>query len=126
MKQIISAIAILLLTACASQAPEQQPKPEAVLDKLWVYSDTGAKQCQPESGMTVAESADILLLHGVDVSASKIGQHSQMAVIAMCGGPTLGIYLHQIANDHLADAKALGFNPITDLESEDGAGYTLQ
>lgn len=126
MKQTISAIAILLLTACASQAPEHTPTPEAVLDKLWVYSDTGAKQCQPESGMTVAESADILLLHGVDVSASMTGQYSQMAAIAMCGGPTLGIYLHQIANNHLADAKALGFIPITDLESEDGAGYTLQ
>ncbi|CAH0990069.1 hypothetical protein SIN8267_00152 [Sinobacterium norvegicum] len=126
MNKIITVMAVLMLTACANNPPEQHPDPDAVLDKLWVYSDTGALQCEPDSGMSIDESADILNSHGVEVSDSKTGQKSQMAVIAMCGGPTLDIYLHQVASDNLEDAKSLGFDPITDLESEDGAGYTLQ
>ncbi|ROS00109.1 hypothetical protein EDC56_2745 [Sinobacterium caligoides] len=129
LKRILGGAGVALMAGC-SQTYMAGPTPHdtiAVTDTpTWVYSSTGARQCEPGSGISLLDSADQLREHNITVNSSKRGHLTGMFVIALCGAPTLDIYLHEIDTGQLSSAEALGFKAVNELESEDGAAYKLE
>ena len=98
--------------------------PELSVGEALVYIGNGAKQCEND-GMSISESANLLINHGVDVISSHCGLIAGMAVLAVCGGPTLEINLHVINARKISDAQEEGFNLVSKLEEQRGVGYQV-
>lgn len=82
-----------------------------------VYKNDGTRQCEP-GGTTLAQSRGELTGAGVEVFDSHCGAMTGMAVMAVCGGPTLGVHLHEINASDMAQAERLGFAGTQELIDE--------
>lgn len=106
------ALFTLLLAAagCASQS-------------AMVYKSDGVKQCEG-GGNSLVQSKDELTEAGVEVFNSQCGALTGRAVMAVCGGPTLGIHLHEINAGDLQLAERLGYADTQSLVGQgQGTGF---
>ncbi len=115
MKKIFFAAATLVLTACASTTAQES---------TLVYINTGAIQCESD-GKTGTETAQMLAEQGIEVNNTQCGHLSNIAVLAMCGGITTNINVHEIAAADLEKALSLGFEDVATLKQEDNLGYDV-
>lgn len=115
------AMITLVLTGCGSEAEE----PIILEGNELVYKENVAIQCQ-EGRISTEQTAKMLTDKGIDVVSSHCGEHTGVAVLAVCGAGTLHINLHQIANSSVADAVELGFGPVSELKNEEGRGYIFE
>ncbi len=114
-----AALALLLVavSGCKATAPPAM---------TWVVGSTHERQCENFSGISLNQSRDALLEAGVEIASSVCGKQTGIAVPAVCGGPKLDIYLHQIATDDLDKATAVNFSPASTLRRPDGTiGYRV-
>lgn len=88
-------------------------KPEAVA----VYRATGEIACEPNTGISLQQSAqmltspaEIISAKPVMVESSYCGYLSNIARPAVCGIPTDKVHVHLIAQDQVATAQKLGFS----------------
>ena len=103
---------ILLTTACTTQTTH-------------IYKPDGNKQCQPATS-TLANSTTQLTSAGIEVLTSNCATHTGMAVMTVCGAPTLGIHLHEINASDIQKAKDLGYEEANNLiNHEQGTGYEI-
>lgn len=101
---------ILLTTACTTQTTH-------------IYKPDGNKQCEPATA-TLANSTNQLTNAGIKVLTSTCATQTGMAVITVCGAPTLGIHLHEIKTSDVPQAKRLGYEEAHNLvNKERGTGY---
>lgn len=108
-------IGILLLAACDQGS--SQP------DTVRVYAD-GALQCEPRP--TLESNAQVLIGSGIDVLWSSCGVKTGVAVVTVCGAPSLEIFVHEIRNANLQDAEGLGYRQVETLvDAAAGTGYEL-
>lgn len=105
MKNLVLFTLLLAAAGCASQS-------------AMVYKSDGVKQCEG-GGTSLVQSKSELTDAGVEVFDSQCGALTGMAVMAVCGGPTLSIHVHEINARHLQRAERLGF---TDTHSLIGEG----
>src|SRR5690606_34020068 len=96
---------VLLTTACTTQTTH-------------VYKPAGNKQCEPAT-TSLADSTDQLTNAGIKAITSNCAIQTGMAVITVCGAPTLGIHLHEIAASDAQKAKELGYEEASSLLNED-------
>lgn len=113
MKKLLLASATILLSACVTTVPQKS---------VWVYINSGAIQCESK-GKTGTETALLLKSENIAVAKTECGHLVNVAVIAMCGGPTSNINVHHISNADLEKAQALGFENVTTLKQQDNPGY---
>ena len=66
---------------------------------------------------------DLLTDNNIEVSRTQCGQQTDVMSASVCGGTTPDINLHDIPEDALVTAKALGFKEISALQTQNGAGY---
>ena len=116
MEKLLSVgIVTMFLGACANTASEQN---------VSVYINNGAIQCESD-GKTGTETAMLLTAQGIEVSQNQCGHLSNIAVVAMCGGPATNINVHQIRESDLAKAQALGFENVETLKQDNHKGYDV-
>ena len=90
-----------------------------------IYKTDGNKQCQSATS-TLASSTNQLTAAGIEVLSSHCATQTGMAVITVCGAPTLGIHLHEIKISDLQKAKDLGYENANNLANEDqDTGYEI-
>lgn len=90
-----------------------------------VYKPDGTKQCEPAT-TSLANSTNQLATAGINVRTSACAIRTGMAVMAVCGAPTLGIHLHEIQASDVQKAKALGYEEASNLVNPDnGTGYEV-
>ena len=112
MKNLVLFTLLVAATGCASQSAT-------------VYKSDGVKQCEG-GGTSLVQSKNELTEAGVDVLDSQCGALTGIAVMAVCGGPSLGIHLHDINARHLQRAERLGFAPTQNLLDEgQGTGFEI-
>lgn len=88
-----------------------------------VYKPDGTKQCEPAT-TSLANSTNQLTTAGVNVLTSSCATQTGMAVMAVCGAPTLGIHLHEIQANDVQKAKSLGYEEASNLTNQNsGTGY---
>ena len=103
---------ILLTTACTTQTTH-------------IYKPDGNKQCQPATS-TLASSTNQLTSASIEVITSHCATQTGMAVMTVCGAPTLGIHLHEINASDIQNAKDLGYEEANNLINEEqGTGYEI-
>lgn len=91
-----------------------------------VYQDKGALQCEPESGLIVADSAAKLTEARVDVVDSYCGYKTGVMYPAACGMGTPDILIHRIAEADLSMAQQAGFSLVDALIlPEQGISYEM-
>ena len=113
MKIPLLTAAILLATACTTPPPT----------KTHIYKPDGNKQCEPATS-SLADSTRQLTNAGIEVHSSHCATQTGMAVITVCGAPTLGIHLHEIKAIDVPKAKRLGYEETNNLVNKDrGTGY---
>ena len=106
----LTALILLTTTACTTQTTH-------------IYKPDGNKQCEPATA-TLANSTNQLTNAGIKVLTSTCATQTGMAVITVCGAPTLGIHLHEINASDVQQAKALGYEEANNLiNKEHGTGY---
>ncbi len=95
-------------------------KPEAVA----VYRATGEIACEPNTGISLQQSAQMLTSPAeimgakpVVVESSYCGYLSNIARPAVCGIPTDKVYVHMIPQDQVAAALVLGFSRANETEA---------
>ena len=104
------AAALVLTTACTTQTTH-------------IYKPDGTKQCEPAT-TSLANSTNQLTTAGINVLTSTCATQTGMAVMAVCGAPTLGIHLHEIQASDVQKAKTLGYEEASNLINRDnGTGY---
>ncbi len=89
-----------------------------------VYIDDGAIQCE-SNGLSVEQTAQILIDGGIAVTSSYCGYLSGIAVAAQCGLGDININLHKINIQNISDAKKLGFESVVSLRNGDDIGYVI-
>jgi len=109
-------LSVVLLSACVSTTENNTTS---------VYINNGAIQCE-STGKRAAETADLLKVHQVDVLDTQCANLTDVAVIAMCGGPTTQVHIHRIASNQLDMALALGFESLSTLKQGDNLGYRVK
>ena len=103
---------VLLTTACTTQTTH-------------IYKPDGTKQCEPAT-TTLTESSNQLTNAGIKVLTSNCATQTGMAVMTVCGAPTLGIHLHEINVRDTQKAKDLGYEDANNLiNHERGTGYEI-
>ena len=116
MKKILLIVSsALILSACANIVPSET---------VVVYINSGAIQCESD-GKTGAETALLLSNKNISVTKTECGYIANIAVIAMCGGPTTDINVHTIPVSDLEKALALGFENVETLKQKDHIGYDV-
>lgn len=104
--------ALLITTACTTQTTH-------------IYQSAHNKQCEPPT-TTLSDSTNQLTTAGVEVLTSNCATQTGMAVMTVCGAPTLAIYLHEIKTSDVQKAKTLGYESASNLiNQEQGTGYEL-
>mgnify|MGYP000435621488 CR=1 FL=1 len=112
LRQIFLLLVFFPLVGCAAQT-------------VLVYESKGEKQCM-NNGITMLESKEKLSNKNIEVVDSKCGRRTGVSVMAMCGGPTTSIIIHEIGDADLSKAKELGFENIINLVYKDlGSGYEM-
>jgi len=111
-------IVFVLTTAC-SGGGETPTGPDTVS----IYMDRGARQCESD-GMSPDDSAQTLIVAGIDVLQSSCGIRTGVAYAAVCGGETGQIILHEIRAVNLPTARQLGYELASTLiDPASGTGY---
>lgn len=113
MKHLALVTVLAALAACANQT-------------VLVYEDDGARQCEGGSN-SLGQSRAGLIDANVKVLDSMCGVQTGMAYIMMCGGPTPGIFLHEIPTSDLQKAEARGFadaEGLSDMAQQTGFDIT--
>ena len=114
---LLTAVTTAMLAACGSEsgdAPSPIDKITPVTNTL-VYEGRQSVQCGTR-GLTTQQSAQKLVDGGIDVLESNCGVITGMFYAAVCGGGTGDILIHKIRKENLADAEALGFKSVTELQ----------
>ncbi len=93
-------------------------------DFVFIYTSTGAVQCE-SAGQTTEQTAQQLIAGGIDVTQSQCGIRTGVNVVSQCGAADITINLHQIKRQNLPDARLLGFDSISTLRHQGGAGYDV-
>ena len=102
-------IAVLLVLISCKESSRSTAEGDS---KVFHYS--GAVQCQPTSGISLAEMQMQLTNAGIDVVCAQTGADG-MNYPAVCGGQTGEINIYQIREENLEDAINLGFTPVIAL-----------
>ena len=105
------------LFACATNASKST-------ESTLVYVNDGSMQCE-DGGMSGAETAAVLTEANIKVSSTQCGSLSNVAVVAMCGGPAININVHEIKTQDLGKAEELGFKNVSTLKQENNKGYEV-
>ena len=93
--------------------------------QILVYEGRQSVQCE-SSGLTPAESAEKLIVRGVDVIESYCGSITGVGVSAVCGAGTLEIIVHKIHASNLDAAEDAGFRRVKTLvDEENNVGYQI-
>lgn len=87
-----------------------------------VYRATGALACEPDTGISISQSAALLTAKQINVESSYCGYLANIIKPAVCGIPTDKVYVHLIAEDQVASAQKLGFS----LANQDTASQVSQ
>jgi hypothetical protein len=87
-----------------------------------VYAATGALACEPNTGISISQSAQTLTNAKIPVESSYCGYLANIARPAVCGIPTDKVYVHLVAQDQVAAAQQLGFS----LANKDTASQVTQ
>lgn len=98
--------------------------PEIIEGNELVYIKSGSIQCVSE-GMSVDETAQLLLDEGVEVVFSYCGYLSGVSVPTQCGVDGLNIHLHEINRQDLIDAELIGFISVSSMEANPDLDYIL-
>lgn len=114
-KILITLVLPVLLSACVMTENE---------DTTFVYINDGSMQCE-EGGKSGLETAKILEDSNVNVESTQCGGLTNIAVLAMCGGPATNINVHEIKSEDLAKAESLGFKDVATLKQENNKGYEV-
>ncbi|MDZ4298258.1 MAG: hypothetical protein U0998_07395 [Moraxellaceae bacterium] len=104
-------IAAVALTACQSRSVVSTQEPA-----VQVYRSAQALQCEPSSGVSLAQAEAELANAGVAARCGQVAHDGAMR-IQMCGADSGRIYLFRITANQLAAAKALGYETAETLES---------
>jgi len=106
---------LLATTACTTPPPTT----------THIYKADGNKQCEPATS-SLADSTRQLTNAGIEVHNAHCATQTGMAVITVCGAPTLGIHLHEINSLDLQEALTLGYEDAGKLsEQGNGTGYEI-
>lgn len=106
---------LLATTACTTPPPTT----------THIYKADGNKQCEPATS-SLADSTRQLTNAGIEVHNAHCATQTGMAVITVCGAPTLGIHLHEINSADLQEALTLGYEDAGKLsEQGNGTGYEI-
>lgn len=89
-----------------------------------VYIDNGSIQCETE-GVSVDETAELLMSEGIDVVFSYCGYLTGIDVLAQCGVSDLDINLHEINSQELAAAELIGFISVSALGENPELAYVF-
>ncbi|MEJ6656481.1 MAG: hypothetical protein QNL70_10785 [Pseudomonas sp.] len=112
MRTTILTALLVLTTACTTQTTQ-------------IYKPDGTKQCEPAT-TSLANSTNQLTTAGINVLTSTCATQTGIAVMAVCGAPTLGIHLHEIQASDVQKAKSLGYEEASNLNNQDsGTGYEV-
>lgn len=104
-------VAAVLLTACQSRSvAPQQAAP------VQVYRSAQVLQCEPASGISLAQAEAELAHAGIAARCGQVAQDGVMR-IQMCGADSGRIHLFRVAAHQLAAAKALGYETTEALQS---------
>ena len=112
----------VMVSGCQSEGDENNIIPPE--EQELVYKNTEAIQCE-STGITVNESAQILINNGIDVTSSFCGFFTGLAVITVCGEGTQDIHLHLIHSQNTQDAINAGFELVSEIDTENGVGYSI-
>ena len=108
----LTALILLTTTACTTQTTH-------------IYKPTGNKQCQSPTS-TLTNSTNQLTSAGIAVHTSYCATQTGMAVMTVCGAPTLGIHLHEINTSDMQKAKDIGYEEANNLINEEhSTGYEI-
>src|SRR5690606_30144543 len=91
--KILTFTLLLATTACTTPPPTT----------THIYKADGNKQCEPATS-SLADSTRQLTNAGIEVHNAHCATQTGMAVITVCGAPTLGIHLHEINSFDLQEA----------------------
>ena len=120
MKKTLLAIVCLGIVSTYSHANELADahnglvKLDVLKGNALVYTSAGAVQCE-YPGRSPKETAQQLIEKGIDVMASVCGI-TNLVYSDVCGGATNDINLHEINAANIADAKEIGFGPVSELK----------
>jgi len=103
-------VAVLTLTACQSRSVATQEAP------VQIYRSAQALQCEPTSGISLAQAEAELAHAGIAARCGQAAQDGAMR-IQMCGADSGRIHLFRVAASQLEAAKALGYETTEALES---------
>ena len=78
-----------------------------------VYKSTGARQCEPDSGTSLAASQALLTNAKITLYKSSCGVITGVAYPAVCGGGTPNVNMHTIATTDVRTAMSLGYRQIS-------------
>ena len=118
--RLLPVITIMLYACSGSQSSADRPT-----ENLMVFTAAGKLQCEPESGISTAESGQILESEGILVLDSFCGIQTDLAFPAVCGGGTPDIILHSISSSDENIAVSLGYLAVSNLETSNDQGYQL-
>lgn len=79
-----------------------------------IYKYSGARQCEPDSGIPIWEMEQELINAGIDVLDSNQSNDGQI-YIALCGSPDGTINVFTIEESQVPLAETLGFSRLTEL-----------
>ena len=105
MKQRLCLVLSLTIIWLAVPAGAQQPDGA---EMVYVYKPDGSRHCDKFSGISLDTMAKELSDSGIAVYARR-KSHDGSEGIAVCGKPTGGINVYQIAGSDLPRALELGF-----------------
>lgn len=89
-------------------------------DFIKVYKDSGAVQCEPDSGTSVESMQQELVQAGIDVQCAESGSDGH-AYATVCGGKAGDINIYTIPTANLPDAEKLGFASVIDVPNYTGS-----
>lgn len=121
MRHSYSIFAIAILSGCNVNSNDTEAKKDGY-EK--VYINDGAVQCE-SAGMSVKETAQIMINKGIDVINSECASLSGVDVSTVCGAGDVNINLHTIHAQSLPDAQELGFASVSELRTGINPGYVV-
>lgn len=86
---------------------------EEDLQQVKVFQSDASVQCESE-GVAPAEMQKVLTSANIDVQCAQKG-HTGMMHTTVCGAPTGNVNVYTIDASKIAEARTLGFAPVTEL-----------
>lgn len=111
--QSIAVVAVsILMTACANHAATSTT-PTAQVE---MYTSLQHRQCEPDSGLTVAEISQRLQQAQIQVYQARVGSDGRIYA-QVCGGADGRIAIVTIPQSQQKQAEALGFKSYHAIQS---------